>query len=67
MPERYPFAQIEPKWYLAALGIARERISTVSYGEERPFAEGSTESAWRPAGWSESPSPPVWRRTGTPR
>jgi peptidoglycan-associated lipoprotein len=33
--------------YLAALGIGRERISTVSYGEERPFADGPGESSWR--------------------
>lgn len=32
--------------YLVSLGVARERIRTVSYGEERPFAEGSSEEAW---------------------
>src|SRR5690349_10048635 len=32
--------------YLATLGIDRSRIQTVSYGEERPFEEGSTEEAW---------------------
>jgi peptidoglycan-associated lipoprotein len=32
--------------YLVTSGVERERITTVSYGEERPFAEGSTESAW---------------------
>ena len=32
--------------YLTALGIDRSRISTVSYGEERPFEDGSNESAW---------------------
>ncbi|HVE72014.1 MAG TPA: peptidoglycan-associated lipoprotein Pal [Thermoanaerobaculia bacterium] len=32
--------------YLAALGIDRARIATVSYGEERPFEEGADESAW---------------------
>ncbi|HEX7150696.1 MAG TPA: peptidoglycan-associated lipoprotein Pal [Thermoanaerobaculia bacterium] len=32
--------------YLAALGIERSRIDTVSYGEERPFEEGSNEGAW---------------------
>lgn len=32
--------------YLVALGVDRSRISTVSYGEERPFEEGSNESAW---------------------
>lgn len=33
--------------YLVFLGIAPERIRIISYGEERPFALGSTESAWR--------------------
>jgi peptidoglycan-associated lipoprotein len=28
------------------LGIDRERIRTVSYGEERPFETGSTEAVW---------------------
>lgn len=32
--------------YLVQLGISPERLSTVSYGEERPAAEGHTESAW---------------------
>ncbi len=32
--------------YLETLGIDASRIQTVSYGEERPFAEGSTEEAW---------------------
>ena len=32
--------------YLAALGVDRARIETVSYGEERPFEEGASESAW---------------------
>ena len=32
--------------FLAALGIDGSRIRTVSYGEERPFASGSGESAW---------------------
>jgi peptidoglycan-associated lipoprotein len=32
--------------YLATLGVDRSRIETVSYGEERPFEEGSDESAW---------------------
>ena len=32
--------------YLAALGVDRSRIETVSYGEERPFEEGSNEAAW---------------------
>jgi peptidoglycan-associated lipoprotein len=33
--------------YLIFLGIEADRISTISYGEERPFALGSDESAWR--------------------
>jgi peptidoglycan-associated lipoprotein len=32
--------------YLATLGVERSRISTVSYGEERPFEEGAHEAAW---------------------
>jgi peptidoglycan-associated lipoprotein len=32
--------------YLVTLGIDRTRVETVSYGEERPFEEGSNESAW---------------------
>lgn len=32
--------------YLMALGIDGSRMRTVSYGEERPFADGSNESAW---------------------
>ena len=32
--------------YLVSLGIADSRLRTVSYGEERPVATGSTESAW---------------------
>lgn len=32
--------------YLATLGVPRARIETVSYGEERPFEEGSNETAW---------------------
>jgi peptidoglycan-associated lipoprotein len=32
--------------YLATLGVERNRIETVSYGEERPFEEGSDEAAW---------------------
>ena len=33
--------------YLVALGISPDRIQTISYGEERPFALGHDESAWR--------------------
>ncbi|MFP4360255.1 MAG: peptidoglycan-associated lipoprotein Pal [Alphaproteobacteria bacterium] len=32
--------------YLVGLGIERERIDTISYGEERPAVEGSNEEAW---------------------
>ncbi len=32
--------------YLATLGVDRSRIETISYGEERPFEQGSNESAW---------------------
>ena len=34
------------KNYLVSLGIAADRISTVSYGKERPVALASTEEAW---------------------
>jgi len=33
--------------YLVFLGVAPERIRTISYGEERPFAVGHNESAWK--------------------
>lgn len=33
--------------YLVFLGTSPERITTISYGEERPFAQGSTEEAWK--------------------
>ncbi len=33
--------------YLGSLGVAGDRIRTVSFGEERPFAQGHDESAWR--------------------
>ncbi len=32
--------------FLVLQGIARNRIETVSYGEERPAVRGSNESAW---------------------
>jgi peptidoglycan-associated lipoprotein len=32
--------------YLAAKGVAQSRISTISYGKDRPIAQGSTEEAW---------------------
>jgi peptidoglycan-associated lipoprotein len=34
------------KAYLVQHGIADGRIETISYGEERPVAQGSDESAW---------------------
>lgn len=33
--------------YLVSLGVPGERVRTISYGEERPFAAGHDESAWR--------------------
>jgi peptidoglycan-associated lipoprotein len=33
--------------YLVFLGVSSDRIRTISYGEERPFALGHDESAWR--------------------
>lgn len=35
------------KDYLVNLGIAENRLNTISYGENRPFAEGHDEDAWR--------------------
>jgi peptidoglycan-associated lipoprotein len=32
--------------YLAAVGVDPSRMQTVSYGKERPAADGSDESAW---------------------
>ncbi len=32
--------------YLVSLGVAADRITTVSYGKERPVATGSNEQAW---------------------
>jgi peptidoglycan-associated lipoprotein len=32
--------------YLVSLGIESNRISTISYGEERPFDPGHNEDAW---------------------
>ena len=34
------------KRYLVDLGIASARLSTVTYGEERPAVKGSSERAW---------------------
>ena len=32
--------------YLVAKGVAASRISTISYGKDRPVALGSNEQAW---------------------
>lgn len=32
--------------YLIDAGVTPSRISTISYGKERPFEEGNSESAW---------------------
>ncbi|NCO69128.1 MAG: OmpA family protein, partial [Acidobacteria bacterium] len=32
--------------YLVSLGVAAGRVVTISYGEERPFADGHDESSW---------------------
>ena len=34
------------KNYLVSLGVDASRLTTVSYGKERPVATGSTEEAW---------------------
>lgn len=34
------------KNYLVSLGVPAERISTISYGKERPVALGSNEGSW---------------------
>jgi peptidoglycan-associated lipoprotein len=34
------------KKYLISLGISADRISTISYGEEKPLDPGHTEEAW---------------------
>jgi len=34
------------KSYLVSLGVPEDRIGTISYGEERPFATCSAESCW---------------------
>jgi len=34
------------KAYLVALGVDVDRISTISYGEERPFATCHEEKCW---------------------
>lgn len=35
------------KDYLVSLGIAEGRVTTISYGESKPFAEGHNEEAWQ--------------------
>lgn len=37
---------LSAKNYLAARGVAPGRISTISYGKERPIALGSDEASW---------------------
>ena len=32
--------------YLVDLGVESARMTTISYGEERPFEEGHDESSW---------------------
>ncbi len=32
--------------YLVALGVKAQRVTTISYGSERPKAEGSDETSW---------------------
>jgi len=33
--------------YLVSLGVSRDRVEIISYGEEQPEAQGSTPSAWQ--------------------
>jgi len=35
------------KDYLVSLGIPENRLSTLSYGESRPFAQGHDETSWQ--------------------
>jgi peptidoglycan-associated lipoprotein len=35
------------KDYLIAAGVTADRVSTISYGKERPFVLGHDESAWK--------------------
>jgi peptidoglycan-associated lipoprotein len=32
--------------YLIGLGVSKDRLSTVTYGEEQPLVDASNESAW---------------------
>jgi peptidoglycan-associated lipoprotein len=34
------------KSYLVSLGIPTDRLSTISYGEEKPLVQGDNEAAW---------------------
>jgi peptidoglycan-associated lipoprotein len=34
------------KDYIVSLGVAADRVATISYGEEKPFAGGHDESSW---------------------
>jgi outer membrane protein OmpA-like peptidoglycan-associated protein len=36
----------DTKTYLAALGIDPQRMSTISYGKDKPFDPGHNETAW---------------------
>ena len=38
---------ISIKKYLIARGISKDRLFTISYGEERPFCQDNTESCWK--------------------
>ena len=33
--------------YLVSLGLSEDMFTTVSYGKERPVAQGSDEDAWQ--------------------
>jgi peptidoglycan-associated lipoprotein len=37
----------EVKSYLVSLGVSASMIKTISYGEEKPFATGHNEEAWK--------------------
>ncbi len=37
---------INVKKYLVSMGVATERVSTISYGSQRPLYHGSDEAAW---------------------
>jgi len=38
---------IAVKKYLIARGVSKDRLFTISYGEERPFCQDSTETCWK--------------------